>query len=157
MTRGRMLGKMLRAVIVCLIVGAVLGVSPAMVNVMAANLTDAPNIDFTLGPGGSISGVVRDDSGIPIVGASVSASGNSWGSGSTGEDGSYTIANLASGSYDVSAQADGYANEYYNNVYDWSAATPVTVTDLTDTPNIDLTLGPGGSKSGAVKDRKSVV
>jgi protocatechuate 3,4-dioxygenase beta subunit len=147
-----MLGKMLRAVIVCLIVGAVIVVSPAIVNATVTDLTDTPNIDFTLGPGGSISGVVTDGSGNPIAGASVYASGNSWDYVSTGADGSYTIANLVPGQYEVLAQADGYANDYYNNVYDWSAATLVTVTDLTDTPNIDFTLGPGGSISGVVTD-----
>jgi hypothetical protein len=152
MRRAKMLAKMLRVVIICLIIGAIFGVYPVTVNAAVADQTDTPNIDFTLGPGGSISGVVKDGIGNPIQGASVSVSGYSSGSGLTGADGSYTVASLAPGSYEVSAEASGFATEYYANVYDSSGATMVTVTDLTDTPNIDFTLGPGGSISGVVKD-----
>jgi protocatechuate 3,4-dioxygenase beta subunit len=96
--------------------------------------------------------VVNDGSGNPIVGASVSASGNSSGSGSTGADGSYAISHLAPGKYVVSAWGSAYVIEYYHNVIDSSAELAAAFTDLTDTPHIDFILGPGFSISGVVKD-----
>jgi len=120
--------------------------------VMVADLNDRPNTDFTLGPGGSISGVVETESGDPIAGAWVCAQGDSFGDYYTEADGIYTITDLAPGSHTVWVEASGYASEYYDDVYDLSAATLVPVTLLTDTPNIDFALAPGGSISGMVED-----
>jgi hypothetical protein len=116
---------------------------------------DTPNINFSLGLGGSISGVVKDDSGNPISGASVSASGidiSDFGYDSTSADGSYTIKGLLSGNYRVRASASAYLIEYYDNVYDYSEATPVSVTAPDETTGIDFALGGAGTISGVVED-----
>ncbi len=120
--------------------------------VMVADLNDTPNTDFTLGPGVSISGVAEDESGDPIAGAWVCAEGDSFGDYYTGADGIYVITDLAPGSHTVWVEASGYASEYYDDVYDLSAATPVPVTLQNDTPNIDFALASGGSISGMVED-----
>jgi transcriptional regulator CtsR len=116
---------------------------------------NTPNIDFSLEIGGSISGVVADDSGNPIVGAWVAARGYDVGGYSYSEtrtDGSYTITGLRSGNYSVCASASVYIDEYYDNVYDYSEATPVSVVKPNNTPNINFSLELGGSISGVVKD-----
>ncbi len=108
-------------------------------------------IDFTLGPAGSISGVVENEAGDPLHYAKVKAQGDDFTTYDyTGADGTYEVNGLTPGSYVVWAQASGYTTEYYNNVYDSSSATPVTVTALNDTSGIDFTLGTGGSMPPAV-------
>ncbi|MCJ7575497.1 MAG: carboxypeptidase regulatory-like domain-containing protein [Dehalococcoidia bacterium] len=115
---------------------------------------NTPNINFSLEIGGSISGAVSDDSGNPIAGAWVNANGYDfgWGYTSTRNDGSYIVSGLPSGNYRVSAEATGFIEEYYDNVYDWSDATPVPVVKPNNTSNIDFSLELGGSISGVVKD-----
>jgi hypothetical protein len=117
---------------------------------------DTSGISFVLEVGGSISGVVKDEAGDPIAGAWVSASeydSGAWGSSSqTAEDGSYTVTGLPSGNYRVQAQAPDYIREYYDDVYDWDAATPVPVTVPSNTTDIDFTLELGGTISGVVKN-----
>jgi len=99
-------------------------------------------IDFTLGPAGSISGVVENEAGDPLHYAKVKAQGDDFTTYDyTGADGTYEVNGLTPGSYVVWAQASGYITEYYNNVSDSSSATPVAVAALTDTPNVDFTLG----------------
>jgi hypothetical protein len=125
--------------------------TPVLVN----KPNDTPNINFSLELGGSISGVVKDDSGNPIIGAWVDASGidiSGYGDDYTLNDGSYVISGLPSGNYSVSAEATGFIEEYYDNVYDWSDATPVPVVKPNNTPNINFSLEIGGSISGIVKD-----
>ena len=125
------------------------------VSVTAPNNT--PNIDFTLGPGGSLSGNVKDDADNPIAGAWVYAwdfDTDNWGGGSqTSADGSYTISSLPPSNYRVRAGVSGYLAEFYDNVYWYNEATPISVTEPYNTPDINFTLGHGGSISGMVKDR----
>ena len=80
---------------------------------------DTGGIDFTLVPGGSISGRVYQD------------------------DGTYSIEGLHAAEYLVRSMdfvGLGYAQEYYDNVADAGSATKVTVVATNDTPNIDFTL-----------------
>jgi len=122
---------------------------------VTSNVTTS-GIDFTLARRGTISGVVRDTSGNPIEGAEVYADpydGSwTWGYASTGADGSYSIIGLTPGRYVVSAWADGYVGEYYDDVQDQSVATPVLVGEESDTPGIDFGLARVGAISGTVKD-----
>jgi uncharacterized membrane protein len=112
---------------------------PSLATTVASNAT---NIDFTLGLAGSISGEVRDGAGNPIQFALVNAEDDDFtGYDYTGADGTYNITGLTPDSYVVWAEADGYTTEYYNNVYDSSSATWVTVTALNETSGIDFTLG----------------
>jgi putative ABC transport system substrate-binding protein len=128
--------------------------SATLVSVTAPNNT--PNINFIMSVGGSISGIVRNEAGNPILGASVQAIRSDClglaNSAQTAADGTYTIPDLASGSYRVEVWASGYAFEFYNDVNCSSAATPVYVTVLNNTPNINFTLALGGSISGVVKN-----
>jgi len=115
---------------------------------------DTPNIDFTLDLGGTISGhVYQSDGTTPIEGVWVSADliDDGYGRGATtASDGSYTITTLITGQYRVRAYAEGYIEEYYDNVYEYSEATPVSVIMPDDTPGIDFTLDSGGTISGHV-------
>ncbi len=124
-----------------------------LVSVSSGSTT--PGIDFAFAPEGSISGTITNASGTPIAGAAVNANRDTCcdgGGATTAPDGTYTINDLAPGSYRVDADAEAYAGEYYNNTYDWSAATLVTVASEVTTPGIDFALAPGGSISGIVTD-----
>ena len=109
---------------------------------------DTGGIDFTLVPGGSISGrIYQDDGTAPIKGMAVVAlhqpSGTLLGFGMSGPDGSYSIEGLHAAEYLVRSMdfvGLGYAQEYFDNVADPGSATKVTVVATEDTPNIDFTL-----------------
>jgi hypothetical protein len=162
MARGRTLGKMLRMAVICLTIGVLLGMSPALVKAAAGGyepgdtLGEATSIstDGTeVAPQAlSISGVVKNESAVPIEGAHVFAFYDGiipvYDYDLTGAGGTYSITGLTAGSYVVWAEASGYVTEYYNNVYDPSLATTVA----SDATNIDFTLGLAGSISGMVKD-----
>jgi hypothetical protein len=108
----------------------------------------APNtdIDFSLTPGGSISGfVLQEGTGTPIYLARVIAydavSGLIVDDGWSRANGSYTIGNnLYDGDYKVAADATGFFSEYYDNVTSSDLATPVAVTAPTPNTGIDFTL-----------------
>jgi len=116
-------------------------------------------IDFALARPSSISGVVTDNQGNPIEGATVEAypydscpSFSTSGEATTGPDGAYTISNLIECSYEVSAEADGFVNEYYDDTFDYSLASPVTVPDGASISGIDFALARPGFISGTVTD-----
>lgn len=119
-----------------------------------------PNIDFSLGPLGTISGVVTDSGETPLNDCRVfaePAEGDPT-SGRTGysdTDGSYTVTSLAAGDYWLDVECDGYVHDYCENPDPWSG-TAVTVVDGQDTPNINFScLDLGGSISGVVTDAQS--
>lgn len=105
---------------------------------------------------GSITGtVVNNSNGQPISGAFVfawlsnadSAGGgysNNYAWTNSDENGNYSISELESGSYFVSAWADGFSGGLY------SSGTPVPVFDLTVTDNIDFLLSKTATISGTV-------
>ncbi|MFC2071163.1 carboxypeptidase regulatory-like domain-containing protein, partial [Chloroflexota bacterium] len=120
---------------------------------------DTPNINFSLGLGGTISGTVYEEDGVaPIYNVRVQAldaTTKKWViSKDTDSSGNYTLPGLAGGSYLVRAYPSyrglPYVNEYYDNVYTQDEATPVSVTVSQDTPNINFSLEPSGSISGTV-------
>lgn len=119
---------------------------------------ETSGIDFVMDEGGTISGFVRDALGNPLPGAWVYADpvdwqdGSTWGDAYSAPDGSYTITGLATDSYIVEADAEGYVREYYDSVRDWSAATAVAVTENHDISGIDFALDIGGTISGTVTD-----
>ena len=123
---------------------------------------DTPNINFSLELGGTISGhVTATDGGAPIAGAQISVfdyasliSGRWQGFGGTQTDasGNYTLSGLPAGQYGVSVSASGYATEYYDNVFSFRDANPVTVTATQNTPNINFSLELGGTISGRITD-----
>lgn len=115
----------------------------------------AGNIDFSLGTGGSISGVVRNAQSTPIAGALVYAAQDGCctsQSATTAADGSYQITTLAPGNYRVTASAAGYAGEYYGDTQSYASATLVGVNDNADTPDIDFSLADEAVIRGYVRD-----
>ena len=118
---------------------------------------DTPGIDFTLGLGGTITGVVLlADGTTPVPRAHISAGSydgdGSWGWAETASDGTYTLDGLASGDYrvEVHASDQGLAGEFYNDTIDWDAAARVSVTAGQTTSSIDFLLDAGGSIAGTV-------
>ena len=115
------------------------------------------NIDFTLDAGGSISGTVYESNGVtPVPNAQVWAENYACCGGGNGaqtdENGSYTIAGLAPGSYRVGVHASesGLIRQFYTSTSNWDQATAVPVTAGNDSPNIDFLLSAGGAISGRV-------
>ena len=116
-----------------------------------------PNIDFILSSGGSITGVVTDETtGQPLSGVDVWADTFLCCGGGNGArtelDGTYTISGLAPGEYRVRAEKhdSSYVGEFYASTTAWDQATPVTVMSDSTTPNIDFSLTSGGAISGTV-------
>ena len=91
---------------------------------------------------GAIAGVVRDNNNNPIAGATVSTNTGNY-STTTAADGSYRIGNVTPGTYNVTAQKNGYTSQTQYNK---------TVTaGQTTTVDFNLTLVPG-TIAGTVKD-----
>jgi len=105
------------------------------------------------GETGSISGtVIRDDDGLPVAGVTVSVYGPTWASDVTDSTGSYTLPNLAAGSYIVSFFPDGtdLKRAYWEGTDDYSLATPVVVGDGEAVSAINASLVQGGAIQGTV-------
>jgi carboxypeptidase family protein/putative Ig domain-containing protein len=118
-------------------------------------------IDFTLLPGGSITGTVRDDAGaVPIAGVTVSAfteSGSVAATGLTNAAGSYLLEGLGAGRYFLAtSNAIGYADEVYDNVACGSCdplrGRLVEVQGGATTASIDFGLSRGALIVGKVTD-----
>ncbi len=98
-------------------------------------------IDFGLGEGGSITGVVVDGDGNPIPGIHVNANSPEWGTGdNTDNQGQYILRGLFPGDYQVSTGGDPYRYEWYDNQTEWQAHTPVNVQAGVTTGGIDFVL-----------------
>jgi len=113
---------------------------------------ETPNIDFTLGPPGTISGTVMDTDGDPIAGADITACPeDDCESAESAADGTYTITGLDYFAYIVRAEAEGYVREYWQDARRSADATPVPVSEgnLNQT-GIDFHLDVGGTISGTV-------
>ena len=123
------------------------------------NLVVASNaallVNFVLQPGpGAVTGRVLDVSGNPIVGASVFFSSGSpavvAATATTDSSGSYTLASLAAGTYNVTASATGFGS---------SAPISVVVVGGTTTTVPDITLGAvaNGTLGGLVTGTGSTI
>jgi protocatechuate 3,4-dioxygenase beta subunit len=117
------------------------------------------HIDFTLGQGGAMSGIVLSAAEQkPIAGAAVQIflkdSRMPIARGESGRDGKYRIDGLRSGDYIVFASAEGFGGLYYKDVEQLQNATLVKVEAPKETPDIDFHLKPfdrrGGTIAGAV-------
>jgi putative cell wall-binding protein len=121
-------------------------------------------IDADMSVGGGFSGTVAGPGGTPLPDIDVLAFPVGPGSGSagyyddlittTGADGTYSVAGLPSGHYQVSFQdpRGQYALQVYNNAASDSDATAVSVTAPASTDGIDADLAIGGKISGTVTD-----
>lgn len=110
------------------------------------------------GAEGSISGQIVNTNNEPISGIVVGAFNFDTdafvNAAFTNSEGAYLIPNLESGNYQVRIDVVGtdYALQFYNGVSSFTNATPVTVNDPENTPDINFSLVKGGSISGNVSD-----
>jgi protocatechuate 3,4-dioxygenase beta subunit len=112
-------------------------------------------VNFSMLPGGTITGTIRRASDhSPVGGAVVTVynANNAWVAGNlvTDANGVYTAPGLATGSYKVQASASGLASLYYVSATTANAATLVPVTAGLTTSGIDITLPAGGGIVGTV-------
>ncbi len=70
----------------------------------------------------------------------------------TGDDGSYSVESLPSGSYAVVANASGYKREFYDDSPNFGGATFIDIIEPEAVPGIDFILSPASAISGTVTD-----
>lgn len=108
--------------------------------------------------GGTITGTVTDSNGTAVPNIWVWSENYDTSSGGNGDytdaSGEYEITNLSAGIYRVAISTWGtdYVRQYYNNTELWDRATPVSVSSVGQTENINFSLKTGGSISGFVKN-----
>ena len=126
--------------------------NPLSATPMPSGFDQISNINFTLEPGGWVSGRVTDIAGNPLAGISIYvesvASGQVAALAVTGPTGTYGTSGLATGAYRV--RASGYGTPYLGKVYNNGNA--VNVVSGAATPNINFALELGGSITGVVVD-----
>jgi hypothetical protein len=118
------------------------------------------NINFALAPGGSVSGTVTDaNTGLGIPSAQVCIVAPSNGSfvkcANSDGSGNYFVGGLLAGSYNARtalSPAQFYVDETYNNKTCCDNGTAFNVTLGATASNINFSLSPGGSISGAATD-----
>lgn len=111
-------------------------------------------IDETLQQGGTISGVVTDENGIPAEGVLVYACCPGAWPATVGADGAYSLVGLAAGEYTVQFVPDGQnlLRECYNDNASCTGPQSVAVSLGGNVTGIDAVLAKGGSISGRVTD-----
>ncbi len=114
-------------------------------------------IDFALGRGGAISGLVAAEAdSTPLLGAHVHAYlpllPQVRHHAVTDEEGRYVIQALAAGSYVVEATAPGYQGEFYDNARALREATLVKVEEPETTAGVDFYLASSSAITGCVVD-----
>ncbi len=99
---------------------------------------------------GTISGTVTDeDSGQPLVGAVVTIFGaHTWFVEESDCAGEYVFRELAEDAYLIQVCAQGYACEYYENVFDWDSASFLSLARGEDAINVDFILGTDWDSDG---------
>ena len=122
----------------------------------------AAGIDFSLEPGGTISGVITDTSnGQPVENMRVVlhefSTGMYFRDARTLSDGSYFLAGVPAGSYRIQADCYGtnYIHEYYSGTYSANSAQAVTLTAGQTRSDIHFSLETGESITGTVTDSGS--
>src|SRR5207237_1426926 len=97
--------------------------------------------------------VTAADTGQPLPGVAVLATGPGYANVTTAADGSYTVTGLAAGDYRVWFQpAPGAPDvgQYFGGSTDWNAATVVTLAAGATRTGVDTQLGPAATISGRV-------
>jgi hypothetical protein len=116
----------------------------------------ASDIDFSLPPGGAISGRVVDDDGHPVAGGCVDIGGTAARSVRTNNDGTYRVGGLPTGEYTVlfSGCNAGWAfPRFYGGATTSTDQPPVHVVEGAETVGIDAQLRFPGAIAGTVRDR----
>ena len=126
--------------------------------------SSTPNIDFSLTPGGKITGNITDVStSNPVMNVAVQlfdSTGKQLKTASTNAAGSYEFRGLSSGSFYVRVHHSDYLSEVFDNIpcslyCTVTNGTPVVVTAGYTTSDINFDLTPGGNISGTVTDSVS--
>lgn len=135
--------------------------SATPVNVIEDEIT--PDINFRMQKieqgTGVISGYITDNqTGEPVSNAFMYAYSKGtrydYGSARSDSTGFYRIEHLKTGSYTVSAEAEGYLRMLYSAQPSNGEATLVEVTEPNETSNINFALFEGGKISGVVRDHE---
>ena len=124
------------------------------------NAATIEDIDFTLSLGGVVAGIVlSEDDNSPVSGAVIkirSVDSRMIYVGKSGDDGTFMITGIRTGSYIAVAKARGYVPEWYDNVPTINQAIEFEVAAGDTTPDIDFSLQKfelfGGSITGLVTD-----
>ncbi len=121
----------------------------------------ATSIDVEMFAGATISGIVTDavthapiaHARVTVLAPATTPNGGVVLSALTDAQGAYHVGGLPAGSYKISAEAQGYAKEFYDDVADLTLATPVVLTSGQNVSGIDFDLARfGGSIAGVVRD-----
>src|SRR4051812_44267108 len=109
-------------------------------------------IDAAFAASRGITGTVTDIHGLPVSGTCVQVDGRWQQQATTDAQGRYDIAALAPGTFSVKFAdcSSAYAVQFYNNIYDATKATRVSVQAATATPGIDATLHRASTISGTL-------
>ncbi|MCK9409389.1 MAG: carboxypeptidase regulatory-like domain-containing protein, partial [Bacteroidetes bacterium] len=112
------------------------------------------NINFTLPKAASITGMVKNTSGVGISYASIYAvnSTGSYFSVSANNAGAYTLNNIPGGKYIVSASSYEYLEQWYNQQSSRLNADTISVLNEQTVLDIDFSLAKGGKISGSVQN-----
>lgn len=103
-------------------------------------------VNFSLSQTGFISGTAyRADGVTPMSGVRIVAYDSAGGSveeGFSGANAGQYYINLSPGTYRLRAEGSGYVAEWHADATTFSAATPVSVVGLNETPDVNFTLDP---------------
>ena len=105
---------------------------------ISAAAPDAIGVDFTLEPGGTISGVVYDEHGQPMPDVAVDVLDGGYGT-CTDENGRYTLGLLPFGSYDVAGGRDFCGPHPYEEEVVWAVVVDSATSNV---DGVDFYLGP---------------
>jgi len=113
------------------------------------------NVDFTLAPGGTLTGRVTDVGGTPLNNITVfvnNQDGSYQNYVQTNASGIYTATALPSGNYTAFFRPSAYIPEIYNNQPEYNQGNPIPVTAPNTVGGIDAVLELGGAVRGTVTD-----
>ncbi|MFN8564803.1 MAG: choice-of-anchor Q domain-containing protein [Anaerolineae bacterium] len=125
---------------------------------------NTPNIDFTLDPGGEISGTVYESDGVTPIANQVVIE-NIWFGTCTDANGHYTLKNLplnvplkVNTDWDNwCAPAQNHVGEWWQEAADEIGATAITLTEASPSQSgVDFTLDPGASITGHIYEADGV-
>ncbi len=134
--------------------------SATPINVTAG--TDASGTDFSLQPGGWITGTVTDNLGNPLSGIDLDVYDELGQrltyNAATEANGSFSIGAIPAGNYHLRVDptiAQGFPRLYYPNALTLNGGSFITVNASQITSNVDFTLPAAGSLQGTITDLTS--
>ena len=136
------------------------GNEPDLAGPIAVSLNQTTGgINFSLLPGGTVSGLITGPAGQPVPGIDIDIYDSLGGrvnlTTKSGADGRYLIGALPSGSYTLRADPalqSGFAGRYYGGTNAPSSAIPFNVIAGQDTSNISIQLPSGGWLEGTIRN-----